>query len=123
MLLNDLKDQLGLTYILISHDLAIVNYMADKIAVMYLGKVVEHGEAEKVFAKPAHPYTKALFAAVADPETEGVDDSSPWKGMSRAPSTRRQVAVSTPDVLRLSIAVAQKNRSSPSWRTAGWQHA
>ena len=73
MLLNDLKDQLGLTYILISHDLAVVNYMADKIAVMYLGKVVEHGDAEQVFANPAHPYTKALFAAIPDPESEGVD--------------------------------------------------
>jgi oligopeptide/dipeptide ABC transporter ATP-binding protein len=74
MLLDDLKAQLGLTYILISHDLAVVNYMADRIAVMYLGKVVEHGEAEKVFAEPAHPYTKALFAAIPDPDIEGVDE-------------------------------------------------
>jgi oligopeptide/dipeptide ABC transporter ATP-binding protein len=73
MLLNDLKDELGLTYVLISHDLAVVNYMADKIAVMYLGKVVEHGDAEAVFSDPRHPYTKALFSAIPDPDTLGTD--------------------------------------------------
>lgn len=73
MLLNDLKEEMGLTYILISHDLAVVNYMADKIAVMYLGKVVEYGPAERIFAEPAHPYTKALFMAIPDPEKEGTD--------------------------------------------------
>jgi oligopeptide/dipeptide ABC transporter ATP-binding protein len=73
MLLDDLREKLGLTYILISHDLAVVNYMADKIAVMYLGKVVEFGDAEDVFAAPAHPYTRALFNAIPDPEIEGTD--------------------------------------------------
>jgi len=72
-LLKELKAKLGLTYILISHDLSVVNYMSDKIAVMYLGKIVEYGKAEKVFANPAHPYTKALFMAIPDPEAEGID--------------------------------------------------
>lgn len=73
-LLKDIKDQFGLTYILISHDLSVVNYMSDKIAVMYLGKLVEYGKAETVFHEPAHPYTRALFAAIPDIEKEGVDD-------------------------------------------------
>jgi oligopeptide/dipeptide ABC transporter ATP-binding protein len=73
MLLDELRAKLGLTYILISHDLAVVNYMADKIAVMYLGKVVEFGDAEEVFAAPAHPYTRALFNAIPEPEVEGTD--------------------------------------------------
>lgn len=72
-LLKELKEKLGLTYILISHDLSVVNYMADKIVVMYLGKVVEYGPADTVFNCPAHPYTRALFAAIPDLEKEGVD--------------------------------------------------
>ncbi|ABO48941.1 oligopeptide/dipeptide ABC transporter, ATPase subunit [Desulforamulus reducens MI-1] len=72
-ILKDIKDQFGLTYILISHDLSVVNYMSDKIAVMYLGKLVEYGSADEVFNNPAHPYTRALFAAIPDIETEGVD--------------------------------------------------
>lgn len=63
-LLLELKDRFDLTYILISHDLGVVNYLADKIAVMYLGKLVEYGEASIVFNSPQHPYTKALFAAI-----------------------------------------------------------
>lgn len=79
-LLRDLKDKLGLTYILISHDLSVVNYMADKIAVMYLGKVVEYGSADDVFNRPVHPYTKALFAAIPDIEKEGVDSLETIEG-------------------------------------------
>ncbi len=63
-LLMKLKKELGLTYILISHDLSVVNYMSDRIIVMYLGKVVEQGPAEVLFNKPSHPYTQALFNAI-----------------------------------------------------------
>jgi oligopeptide/dipeptide ABC transporter ATP-binding protein len=63
-LLMQLKQKLGLTYILISHDLSVVNYMSDRIIVMYLGKVVETGPADVVFNKPVHPYTRALFNAI-----------------------------------------------------------
>ena len=72
-LLKDLKRKLGLTYVLISHDLGVVNYMADRIAVMYLGKIVEYGPAADVFEKAAHPYTQALFSAIPDVDTEGMD--------------------------------------------------
>ncbi len=68
-LLLELKSKFDLTYILISHDLGVVNYLADKIAVMYLGKLVEYGDAATVFNAPKHPYTKALFAAI--PTMEG----------------------------------------------------
>jgi oligopeptide/dipeptide ABC transporter ATP-binding protein len=79
-LLSDLKVKLGLTYILISHDLSVVNYMSDKIAVMYLGKIVEYGPAEAVFHSPAHPYTKALFAAIPDIDKEGIDSIATIEG-------------------------------------------
>ncbi len=69
-LLLDLKEQLGMTYLYITHDLAVARYLCDRIAVMYLGKIVEVGPAEEVIRHPIHPYTKALVAAnpVPDPE-------------------------------------------------------
>jgi len=70
MLLKELKEELGLTYILISHDLSVVNFMSDKIAVMYLGKLVEYGPSVEVFNNPVHPYTKALFDAIPDIDTD-----------------------------------------------------
>jgi oligopeptide/dipeptide ABC transporter ATP-binding protein len=67
-LLMDLKAKLGLSYIFISHDLSVVEHMSDVIAVMYLGRVVERGQAHRLFADPHHPYTRALASAVLDPD-------------------------------------------------------
>jgi len=63
-LLKDLQDALGLTYVLISHDMRVVRHMCDRIAVMYLGRIVEQGPTEDVFQNPRHPYTRALLGAV-----------------------------------------------------------
>jgi peptide/nickel transport system ATP-binding protein len=63
-LLIDLKDELGLTYIFISHDLNVVQYMSDRVMVMYLGKVVEIGPVERIYRAPGHPYTRALLSAM-----------------------------------------------------------
>ncbi|MBQ9728484.1 MAG: ATP-binding cassette domain-containing protein [Clostridia bacterium] len=67
-LLSDLKKKEGLTYLFISHDLSVVRHVSDKIAVMYLGKIVETGEAEEVFQNARHPYTIALLSAAPDLE-------------------------------------------------------
>ncbi|MGW6196658.1 ABC transporter ATP-binding protein [Kribbella sp. NPDC055110] len=67
-LLADLRDELGLSYVLVAHDLAVVRQVADRIAVMYLGTIVEEGPAAQVYESPAHPYTKALLSAVPVPE-------------------------------------------------------
>ena len=62
-LFRDLQAQYNVSYLLIVHDLAVARYMSDKVAVMYLGKIVEYAETEELFRNPLHPYTKALFAA------------------------------------------------------------
>ncbi len=68
-LLSELQERLNLAYLFISHDLSVVKHIADEVMVMYLGRPVEHGSAEKVFSNPDHPYTRALLSAtpVADP--------------------------------------------------------
>ena len=71
-LLHDLQKEFNLTYLFISHDLSVVEYISDKVGVMYLGKMVEFAETKELFSKPMHPYTESLLSAVpvADPEQQ-----------------------------------------------------
>ncbi|MBQ9764861.1 MAG: dipeptide ABC transporter ATP-binding protein [Lachnospiraceae bacterium] len=68
-LMKDLQEEYGLSYLFISHDLSVVEYLADEVGVMYLGSIVEHADKEELFRNPMHPYTRALLSAVpiADP--------------------------------------------------------
>jgi len=70
-LLHDLQDEFRLTYIFIAHDLLVVRHISDRIAVMYLGKIVELAETEELFARPRHPYTNALLSAIPVIEEDG----------------------------------------------------
>lgn len=67
-LLDDLKQELGLTYLFIAHDLAMVRYISDRVAVMYLGRIVEIGERDEVYERPLHPYTQGLLSSIPIPD-------------------------------------------------------
>ena len=85
-LMKDLQQELGLSYLFISHDLAVVQYMADRIGVMYLGRIVEEGPAHEVVKNPKHPYTKALIDSIPVPDPEFQHDESAIKLTGEPPS-------------------------------------
>lgn len=87
-LMCDLKEEMGISFIFISHDLSTVRHISDSIAVMYLGRIVEQGPAREVFDNPLHPYTKALLAAVPtpDPEAEAMREVTIIAGELPSPS-------------------------------------
>jgi len=84
-LMLELRERLGLTYVFITHDLAVSKYMCDRIAVMYVGKIVEIGSTERLIDRPIHPYTKALLAAVPVPDPEIKVGEIPIKGEVTSP--------------------------------------
>ncbi len=114
-LMSDLKDQLGLTYIFISHDLTVVQHIADKIGVLYLGRLVEEASPDALFEAPKHPYTQMLFAAapkmdgfgreVEPPQGEIPDPINPPSGCAFHP--------------RCPIAVDRCTKERPEMREIG----
>jgi oligopeptide/dipeptide ABC transporter ATP-binding protein len=84
-LMVKLQRERNLTYIFISHDLSVVEHLSDSIAIMYLGRIVEIGPADLVFAKPAHPYTRALMEAIPVPDPDLRHQAAPVKGEAPSP--------------------------------------
>jgi oligopeptide transport system ATP-binding protein len=107
-LLEELQDRLDLTYLFISHDLSMVRHIADRVAVMYLGRIVEVASRETLFAEPLHPYTQALLSAVPepDPESERIASRSCCRAMCLRLPIRPRAAIFQPDARR-------------SWTSAG----
>jgi oligopeptide/dipeptide ABC transporter ATP-binding protein len=87
-LLDDLKRRLSLTYLFIAHNLAVVRHMSDRVAVMYLGRIVELADREAIYAKPLHPYTEALLSAVPvpDPKVEATRERIRLEGELPSPT-------------------------------------
>ena len=85
-LLKDLQDELGLTYLFVSHDLSVVEHISDTVGVMYLGGLVEVGATEDIFENPLHPYTKALFSAIPMPDPDMKTDRIILEGSIPSPA-------------------------------------
>ena len=84
-LLEELQEELGLTYLLIAHDLSVVRHACDRIAVMYLGNIMELGETERLFEDPANPYTRTLLSAIPAPDPTAETERIPLRGSPPSP--------------------------------------
>lgn len=117
-LLEDLQTKMGLTYLFISHDLSMVRHIADRVAVMYLGKLMELASVDALFKSPRHPYTKALLSAVPvpDPKVEATREHIILKGDVPSPSNPPKGCVFS---TRCPVAEKKCFDVAPQWRDVG----
>lgn len=120
-LLLSLKQQYGLTYIFIAHDLAVVKYISDRIAVMYLGKIVELARSDQLFVGPLHPYTQALIASVpvANPKLRKLRNVQPIRGEINSPIDPPQACLFAP---RCPYAMEICSRQVPQLKAVDGSH-
>ena len=107
-LMIDLKHRLGLTYVYVTHDLASAKFFCDRVAIMYLGRIVEIGTVEQIFNEPKHPYTQALIRAIPEPD--------PDKALPRD-LPRGEV----PDAARPPLGCSFHPRCPKAFDTCGWE--
>jgi len=121
-LLEDLQEELGLTYLFISHDLSMIRHIADRVAVMYLGKIVELADHNALYREPLHPYTQALLSAVPvpDPVREERRERIILKGDVPSPANPPKGCVFN---TRCPIAVDRCSREVPEWRELRPEHS
>ena len=114
-LLEDLRDQFGLTYLFIAHDLSVVRHLCHRVAVMYLGKIVEMADCDELYSNPLHPYTQALLAAVPvpDPDLEKARAHRIVKGEVPSPMNPPSGCVFHP---RCPLAVSNCSVNAPEFR-------
>jgi oligopeptide transport system ATP-binding protein len=120
-LLEDLREKLGLTYLFIAHDLSVVRHISHRVAVMYLGRVVEMARSDEIFERPQHPYTRALINAVPtpDPDIEMAREHAPLQGEVPSPMNPPSGCVFHP---RCPMAVESCRQSVPELRDIGPGH-
>jgi len=120
-LLEELQESLGLTYLFISHDLSMVRHIADRVAVMYLGHIVELTDVERLYETPRHPYTKALLSAVPvpDPRAEDIRERVILEGDLPSPSKPPPGCVFN---TRCPIAEQKCSSDVPEWREIDTNH-
>ena len=120
-LLEDLQDVLGLTYLFISHDLSMIRHIADRVAVMYLGKIMELADVDDLYNDPKHPYTQALLSAVPvpDPEVEAARRHVILEGDIPSPANPPPGCVFN---TRCPIAQDRCIAEEPEWRELGTDH-
>jgi peptide/nickel transport system ATP-binding protein len=119
-LLGRLADEEGVAYLFISHDLAVVNYLADRIAVMYLGQIVEEGTAGDVFVGPSHPYTEALVSAIPTLDFERPRERIRLSGTASSPGSIESGCRFHPRCPRKVGAICETD--TPPWSDAGDGH-
>ncbi len=118
-LLEDLQDQFGLTYLFVAHDLSVVKHISDRVAVMYLGKIVELAETEELFLRPRHPYTEALLSAVPVPDPDYQAERIILQGDVPSPVNPPKGCRFHP---RCSYAKDVCSRETPELRDLGGEH-
>jgi len=120
-LLKDLQEQFGLSYLLIAHDLAMVKYISDRVAVMYLGHLVELAPAEELYRSPLHPYTKALLSAIPipDPKVERSRHRILLKGEIPSPLSK---CPGCPFATRCPVAKEECHHIPPVWKEISKGH-
>ena len=118
-LLMDLQEEFSLTYLFIAHDLSVVEHISDRVAVMYLGKIVEVADAESLYRDPQHPYTRALLSAVPVPDPDAVPQRIALKGDLPSPAAPPPGCAFHP---RCPVAVEVCSRLEPKLLDSGGGH-
>ncbi len=115
-LLVDLRKKMGLSYLFVAHDLAVIEHISDVVAVMYLGKIVEYTDGDQLYSKPSHPYTKALISAIPVPELDRKKERQILKGDVPSPINPPSGCYFHP---RCPVATDKCKREAPALRDLG----
>lgn len=114
-LMKEIQKELNLTYLFIAHDLSVVQYMSDRIMVMYLGKIVEVADSKALYDEPLHPYTKALLSAIPVADIHHKRNARYWKERYQVLFTNQVAVRSTTDALTVWTSVKRRSCSSLPW--------